>query len=82
MGSVQERGIYARGWGLSRRVWWEVQSVGVTVSTVKMLDLGPTLGREQSEGNRELIDCENRKSGGNRVRTRRSVRVKKWERPE
>lgn len=40
-----------------------------------MLDIGPTLGGDQSEGKRELIDCENRKSGGNRVKVRRSVRV-------
>lgn len=45
-----------------------------------MLDLGPTLGRDQSESKRELTDYENRKSGGSRVKILRSVRVRKRER--
>lgn len=56
-------GVYTREWNLPKRVGSFQDSVvggpghgGVTVSTVEMLDLGRTLGREHSEGNRELID--------------------------
>lgn len=43
------------GWGLQRKVWWEILGMGVTVSTVVALDLGPTLGRDQSKGKRQLM---------------------------
>ena len=44
-----------RGWGLQRKVWWEILGMGVTVSTVAAPDLGPTLGRDQSKGRRQLM---------------------------
>lgn len=47
-----------------------------------MLELGPTLGRGQSESKRELTDDENRKSGRSRVKILRSVRMRKRERLE
>ena len=59
VGSILEGGVHSGGWGsipgtgdLWRRVWWEVLGMGVTVSTVAALDLGPTLGRDQSKGGR------------------------------
>lgn len=52
----------------------------VTMSTVEMLGLRPALGRDQNEGKRVLRDCESRKSRENRIKIRRSVRVRKWER--
>lgn len=85
--------VYPREWNIPRRLG-SIQQTGVfpgecggrsracmvTVSTVEILGLGPTLGRDQNEGKRVLTDCENRKSGGNRIKIRRSVRVRKWER--
>ena len=36
------------------REWREVQGMGGAWSTVESLDLGPTFGRDQTEGRREL----------------------------
>lgn len=47
------------------------------LNTIEVLDLGPVLGRDKSDGQRELLDPE--KSGGNRVKFRTSRRVRRWE---
>ena len=36
------------------------------LNTIEVLDLGPVLGRDKSDGQRELLDPE--KSGGNRAK--------------
>lgn len=44
---------------------------------IKMIDLGSILSRDQRGSQRELVESE--KSGGNRVKVRRSGRVRRWE---
>ena len=55
---------------------------GVTVSTTKMLDLGPILGPDQSESTRVLTNCERENRGGYGVKMGRSARVRKQARSE
>lgn len=81
--SIQEDGLYPEGSGLSRgKGFIQVGVVGGPgrgdlLNTIEMLDLQPVLGRDQNDGQRELVYPEKRV--GNGLKFRQSERVRRWE---